>query len=202
MHNILGCLWPIVFAQELSPNAPVVLAPPATDFEEEMERLAEHVAQNQEQGIRVRSTAEWIAGSAAPDLANARMYHKEAQIMIHKLQQEAALEYEVEERLKLDSTGTREFRLTNAAKGNLEAETLSRLGRVMQQTDVRWDLYTTWVGESAMSAFAAFRVGARMCGAIWIRFVMRQRAHPLQSFGLVREGCPDGLSEEIARYHV
>jgi len=185
----------MVFEEEL--QVPVVGdAPPAQgEGEEELDRLVAQVAQNIEQGVRVKSTKEWLGVSAGADLGLARIYHVHMQAMISEMQSEAGEAWERKQRLKLDATGVREFKVTNAAKGHTESETLKKLGKVVQG-DAPWQLYTTWVGESALSAFQGFRVGARMCGAIFLRFRTRQKAQPLETFGLIREGVPDETAEE------
>ncbi len=104
------------------------------------------------------------------------------------------MDWEVQQRLRLDRTGWRDFRIVRAARGDLPTKCLEELGRAVQG-EGPWTLFTTWVGESTMSAFQGFRVGARSAGAVYIRFEVRRKAYPLKAFELLRESLPETMPE-------
>jgi len=196
-RGLLSVLWPLVFKRELSRNFVQRLAMEAADEEEAgdgeqaLDRLIDHVQQQVEQGVRVKSTAEWMIQNATADLALSIIWVTPLFLWVHHELTQASMDWEKEQRLQLDAVGVRQYRVVNAAKGTFFRECLRSLGAVTQG-HAEWALYTRWVGCSALSAFQAFRVGAHFSGAVWIRFVVRANAHPLTTFELLQESLLDG----------
>jgi hypothetical protein len=201
IHGLLGVLWPLVFSKELSQTYDAAEGleeggGEAGDGDAQLARLVQQIAQNVEQGIRVKSTAEWLAANAAADLGLARVWHEPMMAMTQEMIFEASHEWELKQRVKLDDEGNREFRVTNAARGTLHLRCLAALARIMQ-SPVSFALYVYWVGTTGQAAFQAWRIGASLAARLFLRFELRRRAHPLKSFELVKEGLPDGTAEAL-----
>ena len=196
LHGLLGVLWQRVFSKELRTNWSGVLEQqPGEGSEAMLDRLVQQLAQNAEQGIRVQTTQEWLAGTIQSDLALARIFHAILQSFMVAQIKEASYDWELDQRARLDEVGSREFRLVNAARGTLHTRCLVSLGQAVQGRGP-WHLYTTWVGESSMSAFAAFRVASRGAGAVHLRFETRTESWPLKAVQLLRESVPDKETED------
>jgi hypothetical protein len=196
LHGLLRMLWPLVFERELSPGyVAAAVEGEGPQHQDELDRLVAQVAQAMEQGVRVRSTDEWLQTSMAPDLALARIMHRVMQTMVDALIRESSVAWEETQRFLLDLQGRREYRLTNAASGLVHKTCMTELGRVTQ-SDAPWALFTHHVGRSGMSAFQGFRIAARFAGSVHLRFETRRKSKALEVFGLLREALPDTATEE------
>ena len=205
MHSLLGFLWVRVFESELHANTMTQLARALDagaevnddDGEITVELLVAQYAQGVEQGIRVTTTAQWLRQTCAPDLALSRICHKPIQALIDELLWESSMAFGEEQRVKLDTTGSRTYRIVLACKGTAHLRALAALGRLVMG-EGPWQLFTAFVGKSGMSAFSAFRVVARSAGTIYIRFEVRRESHPLKCWRVLDESTPDEIPQDTA----